>query len=374
MLLTAALVVLVLLALLAGFLLLRRPQPQRPSQAAPLPRPSRPAPAPATAEPVRAAPPLPPELLALRSSFSLLPAEALDEARRQTLLQALRRLPRPPRALQALVSPEFVQRASSAQLAEIVTSEPAVAARVLAAVNSPLYGLQQPVASIGQAIIFLGLSSVRAQCLHHLLDDAFRADDAALQREFAILWRASSIATELCQLLATRLRLGEPGPLVTLLVLSTLGRFAAALLLQRQSAGPAAPAGDGSRLQALQDEQARLGLASPEIGVLLMQAWALPASLAEEVRALGRLPLLAADSLDAPQGARLALCAYCARLGESLARGEIASLAEIDPLAQPGPDYAALRDHLARPALAGLGELLRGPECLRLLGRLQARA
>jgi HD-like signal output (HDOD) protein len=369
MLLTAALAVLVLFAVLAAVLLLRRPQ--RPQQATPLPRPSRPEPA--MAAPDRPVAEAPPELLALRGSFSLLPAEALDESRRQALLQALQRLPRPPRALQALVSPEFVQRAASAQLAEIVTSEPAVAARVLAAVNSPLYGLQQPVASIGQAITFLGLSSVRAQCLQHLLDDAFKADDAGLQCEFAILWRASSIATELCQLLATRLRLGEPGPMVTLLVLSTLGRFAAALLLQRQPAGPAAPAGDGSRLRALQDEQARLGLASPEIGVLLMQAWALPASLAEEVRALGRLPLVAAGSLEAQQGARLALCACCARLGESLARGEITSLAEIDPLAQPGPDYVALRDHLARPALAGLGELLRGPECLRLLGRLQAR-
>lgn len=355
----AALCVALLLAVLAGLLLMRRQSPTRPSQSAPTARTRPPAQALAGA-----ALELPPELQALRRDFALLPAEALDAARRAALLEALRRLPRPPRALQQLVSPEFVQRAASAELGEIVMGEPTLAAKVMAAVNAPLYGLQQPVTSIGQAITFLGLSSVRAQCLRHLLDESFQAgSNAALQREFDLLWRASLVATELCQLLSPRLRLGDPGTLVTLLVLSFLGRFAATTL--QPGAAP-----DPGLLAKYRQQQQALGLAAPEIGVLLMREWALPGALAEELRALGKLPLTAAQTLEPLQGARLALCAFCTHLGERIARGELPDLTSFEPLSDPAADLVALRDHLSRPALARLPELLRGPELLRLLGRL----
>lgn len=362
MLLIAALCVVLLLALLAGWLLLRRPRPARVMP--PLARqPTSTAPAEAAALPA-AAPVLPSELLALRRDFQLLPAEALDAGRREALLEALHRLPRPPRTLQQLVSPEFVHRAASAELGEIVMGEPALAAKVMAAVNAPLYGLQQPVTSIGQAITFLGLSSVRAQCLRHLLDDSFpTGGQAELQREFALLWRASMVATELCQLLSPRLQLGDPGALVTLALLSFLGRFAAATLQQGATPGP-------GLLVQYRQQQENLGLAAPEIGVLLMQTWALPGALAEELRALGRLPLTPAETLEPQRGARLALCAFSAILGERIARGELPDLTRFEPLADPSPELAALRDHLSRPTLTRLPELLRGPELLRLLGKL----
>ena len=70
-------------------------------------------------------------------------------------MEALRQLPWPPRALHELMDAEFVHRASSTELATLVLGEPTVAARVIATANSPLFGLQQPVGSIGQATTFL---------------------------------------------------------------------------------------------------------------------------------------------------------------------------------------------------------------------------
>jgi len=336
----------------------RRPAPRRSASA-----PARPAaPAAADATPAAAPAPLPP-------APPLRRAEALDAPARQALLDALQQLPRPPRALQRLLAPDFVQRAASAELAELVLGEPVVAARVLAAVNAPLYGLQQPVASIGQAITFLGLSSVRGLVLQYLLDEAFKsAGDAALQQEFDRLWRASAIAGELCQPLAQRLQLGEPGSLMTQLVLSFLGRFASALLL-RQRGLPLT--GHASAQQRCQAQQQALGLAEGEIGFLLMQAWGLPEGLTAEVRLLGQLPSLRPAELgEALHGARLTLAGVCALLGERIARGELAQLAGFDPLNDASPDFQALQAHLGQPRLARLGELLRGPEFLRLLARL----
>ena len=59
-----------------------------------------------------------------------------------------------------------------------------LAARVLRAVNSPFYGLPQPVTSIVQAVTYLGLTTVRITCLRYIFIAAFKTTD--LRRQQAI--------------------------------------------------------------------------------------------------------------------------------------------------------------------------------------------
>lgn len=305
------------------------------------------------------------------TGLQLLEVQALPAARLQALLTELRSLPRPPRALHQLVSPEFLGKASSAELSELVMGEPVVAARVVATVNSPFYGLQRPVSSIGQAVTFLGLNSVRGICLQYMLDESFKAGDPALKKHFDDLWRASSIASELCLNLAQKLQLAEPGVLATQLVLSFLGRFASATLLQRQGLSPQPGAGLLARSQL---EQEKLGLSAGEIGFVLLQDWTLPAPIIEDVRAIDRILVTPAEALERSRGARLALCYLCARLGERIVQGQLTDLSGFDPLAEDGADFFQLRSHLAQPALSRLPELLRAPDLVRTLSRMLAPA
>src|SRR6218665_299734 len=245
---TALVIAALLVAAFAAFMLLkpRRDTPQaRPLKAIDQRvSPRRPAPT-AAPPPVVQADTVAPAagIPAERAGFQLVNVEALPAAHLQSLLTELRSMPRPPRALHQLVSPEFLGKASSAELSELVMGEPVVAARVVATVNSPFYGLQRPVSSIGQAVTFLGLNSVRGICLQYMLDESFKAGDPALKKHFDDLWRASSIASELCLNLAQKLQLAEPGVLATQLVLSFLGRFASPTLRQRRGLSPQPEAG-----------------------------------------------------------------------------------------------------------------------------------
>jgi HDOD domain len=130
--------------------------------------------------PTAPAAPLPAEL----SGFRWLTEQELDPARRDALLAAVRGIPRPPRSMQQLLSPEFVAKAGSADLAELVTGEPLIAAKVLGTVNGPFYGLHKPVTSIGQSVTFLGINTVRSICLQYMLADAFKPKLAEAQRCF----------------------------------------------------------------------------------------------------------------------------------------------------------------------------------------------
>lgn len=308
--------------------------------------------APATAPPE---PPLPPEL----ASFRWRAETELDAEHRASMVAAVRGIPRPPRSMQQLLSPEFVATAGSAELSELVMGEPLIAARVISTVNAPFYGLHRPVTNIGQAVTFLGMNSVRGICLQYMLAEAFKPTLANTQKAFDVIWKASAIASELAVRLGKALNLPEQGSLSTQVVLSFVGQLATASLIPPSELERWLASG---RLERARLEQDLLGLNACEIGALLMKTWELPASLVGEVSALGRqlvTPYLKTDPVHAP---RLALGYLCARLGERLALGQMRGLEGYEVGQDQGADTHHLRASLAHPALARLEQALASPD------------
>ncbi len=356
------------------------PEAARPAAATPQPAPAAKAPVADRAPQLSDTPPfahaapaatMPAPLAALAESqqLRLMRAEQIPPLRYRALIEQLQQIPQPSKVLQRLVSPEFLARASSAELSDLVMGEPVVAARVVAAVNAPMYGLRQPVASIGQAITFLGLNSVRAICLQYLMDDSFKSSDPVLRKHFDELWRASAVASEMCLLLAQKLRWPDGGTLATQLVLSFLGQFAAVALMRQ--AGHAVVPGQGL-FQRTQAEQEQLGLCASEIGFLMMQEWKLPPAIIDEVRGIDQILVTPAQALEPRLGARLALCYLCARLGEHMVHRRPGELSNFDLRREDSIEFHCLRGHLEQPALAGLMDILHAPDMLRELERLSS--
>ena len=354
-----------------SFLTLFRRQPETPAvtRTAAVRRTPSP-PAPVTAETPAAAPtpatpaePVPDEL----SGFLWLSEQDLTPARRDALLTAVRGIPRPPRSMQTLLSPDFVASASSIELSDLVMGEPLIAAKVLSTVNAPFYGLHKPVTSIGQSVTFLGMNSVRGICLQYLLAEAFKPKHPETQKCFDILWHSSAIASELCVRLGKALNLPDQGSLSTQVVLSFVGQLATASLM------PAAELEtwlQSPPLERAELEQDLLGLSACEIGCLLMKAWELPEDLVNAVGGVGRqlvMPFMITDPERAP---RFALGHLCALLGERLALGQLDSLEGYDVRQETGIDTHHLRVSLTHPALARLDQALASPELLASLDQM----
>ena len=365
------------LALALVWWFIRRPPvkaaPARPTAArrssAPAPRAAAPAPAPtpATSGPaLQPAEAMPAEL----AGFRWLREQDIDPARRDALLSAVRGIPRPPRSMQKLLSPDFVAKAGSAELSELVMGEPLIAAKVLSTVNSPMYGLRTPVTNIGHAVTFLGMNTVRSICLQYMLAEAFKPKLAEAQRCFDAIWHASAIASELCVRLGKALNLPDLGNLSTQVVLSFVGQLAAASLIP----GPDLERWHHQdRLQRARTEQDLLGLNASEIGSLLMKSWELPESLIDEVCGVGRqlvTPFMVTDRARAP---RFALGYLCARLGEHIALGELDTLEGYDPALDIAADTHHLRASLAHPALARLDQALAAPELQAAVDQMTGR-
>lgn len=344
---------------------MRRPAPQSVSAAANRVAAPVPAAAPVVGTPAGVSG-LAPEGLA---RFHWRTEEQMEPAKRDRLMAAIRDIPRPPHAMARLLSPEFMAKASSSELSELVMGEPWIAARMLARVNSPIYGLRNQVTDLGQAVTFLGLQSVRAICLQTMMAEALHPTQPGVQKTFDTLWLASSIASELATRLDKGLNLSAPGTLATQVVLSFVGPLATASLIP--------PTGlsawlQRDRLARTRLEQDLLGLGASEIGhLLLTNRWSLPTTLADDVRDGGRLLVTAPESIDPERVPRLALAYLSARLGERLALGQLPSLEDYLPAEDDALDMHHLRTCLAHPVLAGLTEVLHSPELQRAIKQMQ---
>ncbi len=352
---------------IAAYVLVRRPPrsapaPRRPASASgraaapavpvageatrppPAPRP----PAVAEAPPDTAVP-------AVLEQCRIIDAQQLGADRRKGYIDVFGKVPRPPRLLQHLLSPSLFNAASSAELVDLISADPLIAAQVLATVNSAVYGLPRKVTSIGQAVTYLGLNSVRILGLRYLMRATFRADSAERRERLEELWQASAVATELAQRLSAPLGADSRGLLVSAVLLSFLGRLTVAATTPRALLAELPRHDPFERLQA---EQAKLGLSAGQIGRLLMQEWGLPAPVVDCAAAIDTVPLQAASRFAPDTGALLALAYVSVRLGERLAFGELPDLLAVQLRTDPAPEWHHWRGHLQHPALASLPEQL----------------
>lgn len=337
-----------------------RPAPRHPS---PVRRTPTPAPAPPpTAAVAEATPACPPDLAA----FAPRRLDELSGERRTGYLQVFKDVPRPPRLLHHLLSPEFFDGASSAQLVDLISAEPLIAAKVLATVNSSQYGLSRPVTGIGQAVTYLGLNTVRSLCVQHILRSTFLPDGRERKPLLETAWTASALASELAQRLSQDLGLDDRGALVSAVVLSFLGRLATAARTPLPILDDIPARGLLERMRAEQDQ---LGLPAGEIGRLLMAEWGLPESVITDAADLDRA-LVTPPTTDA-RGTRLALGYLCARLGERLATGELADLAALDLAADTSSELFHWRGVLAQRPLARVGELVRSRALVTAIHRMR---
>lgn len=318
-----------------------------------------------TTAPASPAPAVPSEL----ADFHPKRAGELPPERQAAVLQVFKDVPRPPKLLHHLLSPDFFGAASSAQLVDLISAEPLIAAKVLATVNSSRYALSQPVGSIGQAVTYLGMNTVRSLCLQYIVRSSFATDTPERKQLLEQIWTASAMASELTQRLTKSMLMDDSGSLVSAVVLSFLGRVA---LVAATPWGILTKLPTDGLLERERAEQDRLGICSAEIGRLLMTDWGLPAGLVADAADLDRVLVTPAAELADERGGRLALGYLCARLGERLANGSVQDLAAYDLAADTHVDLFHLRGTLARPPLSRLPQALQAGDLAATMQRLQA--
>ncbi len=91
-------------------------------------------------------------------------------------------------------------------IARLVESDPAMAAKLLKAANSALYGGLGGVETTSSAVVRLGMQTTRQLVMTFALKEVFVSEDAAIRRRMQELWKHSAHIAALCFVLAREIK------------------------------------------------------------------------------------------------------------------------------------------------------------------------
>jgi putative nucleotidyltransferase with HDIG domain len=183
-------------------------------------------------------------------------------------------LPTLPGIIAKLQSLSESDKASAAQMAQIVASDQVLSARVLRLVNSPSYGFYR-VASISNAIILLGVNVVKSLALSSSIFEI-------MEEHLLGLWEHSLGSGVAASVIARRLSLANAEEIATAALLHDIGKVIIKINF----------ATDYHQLRARVDEHGMsireaelelLGMDHAEVGAWLARSWHLPDKLVEPV-------------------------------------------------------------------------------------------
>lgn len=168
------------------------------------------------------------------------------------------------------------------KIAETISLDPALSSKLLKTVNSSFYGLPKTVASVHQAVIVLGLNSVKTLALGFSLVNNL-TDAGGDGFDHMGFWRRSLYCATAAKLLCERLHIVQAEEVFIASLLQDVGVLALA-----QSLGPeyaaAMKQANGDHRKLSQAEQEHLGGDHAEIGGALAESWGLPPLLVESIR------------------------------------------------------------------------------------------
>jgi diguanylate cyclase (GGDEF)-like protein len=191
-------------------------------------------------------------------------------------------LPTPPP-----VALEVIQKASQPDceiedIARIIALDPGLCAQVLRAVNSAMFGLQHPIASIDRALHFLGLKSVRSLVLSLSLPTMrLQTSTDARLRDW---WTASVAGAIAARELAVTLGRRDAEDDMVSALLSDLGVFVLQQMFPAEYAPVLAHAPDVLADRQCELEEGQLGLNHAEVSAYILRRWRLPDDITEPIR------------------------------------------------------------------------------------------
>ena len=123
------------------------------------------------------------------------------------------------------------QNATSADIAKCVEMDQALSGKILKTINSSFYGLSSPCPTIGRAINYLGMKTVRSLVLGFSLADSFRSPDGAGGFDLVAHWRRAMYGAVAARLISSRTESCDGDEAFIAAMLRDVGSLAAAIAL-----------------------------------------------------------------------------------------------------------------------------------------------
>src|SRR5271170_835549 len=177
---------------------------------------------------------------------------------------------------------ELCQRSNLdlSEIARVVAQDPALCAKILRTVNSAFYGNGHPVSTLDNALVILGLRSVKTLILSFSLIGNL-SNRRTKGFDHAAFWKRSIYSAAAAKIIAEQVRCAQSEEAFLAALLSDIGMLVLDILEQERYSKICAQAKEHAELIKL--EQESLGITHPEVGAALAVQWKLPPILATPI-------------------------------------------------------------------------------------------
>jgi len=169
-----------------------------------------------------------------------------------------------------------------ADLAEVVSYDPAISARLLKVANSSFYGQVSEIETINRAVMLLGTKTVHDTVLNITISQAFQSV-SAVDYDVATFWQNSIMRAVVALSCAKELNIPEPDRLFTLGLLSDIGHMVMSIRapdLMREVFQQHRK----SKFPLHLFERSTFGFDASELGADILECWSIPASIVTGIR------------------------------------------------------------------------------------------
>lgn len=175
--------------------------------------------------------------------------------------------------------------AASGDYAGVVALDPSLTMSLLKAVNSPIYGLMQPVTSVARAVALVGERLVVALALSAACPRVFQSGMPGYAAERGEMFRHGLFAGLAARLFAAKARQPlSPDLAFTAGILHDIGKAVLAEFLSGRTVELLGQVDQGLAGDFREAEKDALGADHAEVGYLLAQCWNIPSPLPEAIR------------------------------------------------------------------------------------------
>jgi putative nucleotidyltransferase with HDIG domain len=183
-----------------------------------------------------------------------------------------------PRSLQRITALLSSPTASAQEVADEIAKDQALAAKVLKLMNSGFCAIQSPISTISRAMVLLGFDVVRSLVLSASMFDLFDQTNELLEG----LWEHSMGTAKAANGLAQRLGAANPEQYAVAGLLHDIGKVVIAQAFPAELRKVRAVVAERGGLQ-VDAEREVLGVTHADVGLWLMQRWALPPKLVNPI-------------------------------------------------------------------------------------------
>ncbi len=169
------------------------------------------------------------------------------------------------------------------KLEEVIKLDPTLILRVLRLVNSAYYGLMQKVASVSDAVVYLGLDTIRNMVVVEALKDIFKQGNNEVGFSRKKLWFHSAVVSICCQMLSERM-FGIKGENAFLCgILHDIGLIVEDQVVSEQFKQVCSAFQEGKK-PIIDYESELIGTTHCSVGYYLAKEWKLPVEVQNSIR------------------------------------------------------------------------------------------